>query len=220
MSLSFDTLRRANVARLPEFKNKHGALAHTKHDGSDWTPAQWLQALIGELGEFAVERLRFESGEITLDEYAVLAGKEQADYVIYGDILAQRSLDRLVPSDDPPDAAQQLMGAIACIGQYANAHKKFDRGDIDSAELVRQRGLHLGMAIGVLAELMAGRSGPAREVELALAGVDLGEAVRLKFNEVSERVGSTVFITAGGVTMAGHVTPTAVRLYPQQEEVA
>jgi hypothetical protein len=36
--LTFNALRGANAARLPQFKNKHGELAHSKPDGSDWTP--------------------------------------------------------------------------------------------------------------------------------------------------------------------------------------
>lgn len=47
--LSFNTLRAANTQRLPQFKNKLGESAHTEPDGSDWCPAQWLQALVGEV---------------------------------------------------------------------------------------------------------------------------------------------------------------------------
>jgi hypothetical protein len=195
MSLSFDTLRRANAARLPLFRNKHGALAHSTVDGSDWTPAQYLQALVGELGEFAVERLRFEAGEIDAATYAELAAKEQADYVIYGDILARRSLDVLAPCDDPPDAAQQLMAVISFIGQYANVRKKFERGDIGLNDMARLRFMFIRPAISVLSEIMAGRSGPPRRVARASEGVDLGRAVALKFNEVSERVQAPVWIT-------------------------
>jgi NTP pyrophosphatase (non-canonical NTP hydrolase) len=194
MSLSFSTLRQANAARLPLFRNQHGALAHSAEDGSDWTPAQWLQAMVGELGEFASERLRYEAGQLGAGECAELAAKEQADVVIYADILARRSLDVLEPCDGAPDASQQLMHAIACIGMYANARKKFERGDISHAEMVRMRGLCIGPAICVLADMMAGRSGPQRKVAIPGAGVDLGEAVRQKFNEVSERVQAPIWI--------------------------
>jgi len=91
--LSFNVLREANKRRLPQFKNKHGGLAHSKTDGSDWSPAQWLQAVIGELGEYANERKKFERGDLTLPEFAEKARKELADVQIYLDILARRCLD-------------------------------------------------------------------------------------------------------------------------------
>lgn len=120
MSLDFNTLRGANIARLPQFKNKKGLPAHSKLDGSDWSPAQWLQAVVGELGEYANFRKKYERGDINLDEFNIEAGKELADVQIYQDILAYQ------------------------------------------------------------------------------LGVDLGQAVIDKFNEVSIRVGSTVFIESDG----------------------
>lgn len=126
--LSFNALRGANQARLPEFKNKHGSLAHAKPDGSDWSPAQWLQAVVGELGEFANIRKKFERGDLSFEEYEIEAAKELADVQTYLDILAMRCLD----TPDEPHAS----------------------------------------------------------------GVDLGQATIDKFNEVSERVGSRVYLDA------------------------
>jgi len=91
--LTLNTLRDANKARLPQFKNKHGEFAHSKPDGSDWSPAQWLQAVIGELGEYANLRKKFERGDITLEEFALLGGKELADVQVYLSLLALRCLD-------------------------------------------------------------------------------------------------------------------------------
>ena len=125
-ALSFATLRCANTERLPQFRNKLGGLAHSQPDGSDWTPAQWLQAVVGELGEYANIRKKFERGDIGLDEYAELAAKELADVQTYLDILARRCLD--IPGTPHPE------------------------------------------------------------------GVDLGAATVAKFNEVSERVGSSIRI--------------------------
>lgn len=88
--LTFNTLRDGNVARLPEFKNKHGKPAHSEPDGSDWSPAQWLQAVIGELGEYANFRKKFERGDITEEEFTRHAASEIADTVTYLDILAFR----------------------------------------------------------------------------------------------------------------------------------
>lgn len=91
--LSFDTLRTANKLRLPLFKNKHGNPAHAKTDGSDWSPAQWLQAVVGELGEYANIRKKFERGDLSFEEYSQAASKELADVQCYLDILAMRALD-------------------------------------------------------------------------------------------------------------------------------
>lgn len=88
--LGFDTLRRANTRRLAVFRNARGALAHSKSDGSDWTPAQWFQATAGELGEYANLRKKFERGDMTEDEFLPQAADELADVVIYLDLLAMR----------------------------------------------------------------------------------------------------------------------------------
>jgi NTP pyrophosphatase (non-canonical NTP hydrolase) len=86
--LTFNVLRQANLKRLPLFKNKKGEAAHSTLDGSDWSPAQWLQAVMGELGEYANLRKKFERGDITEEEFKVEARKELADVQVYLDILA------------------------------------------------------------------------------------------------------------------------------------
>lgn len=86
--LTFNTLRAANLKRLPLFKNKHGEVAHSQTDGSDWSPAQWLQAVVGELGEYANVRKKFERGDLTLAEFQKMAAEELADVQTYLDILA------------------------------------------------------------------------------------------------------------------------------------
>ena len=88
--LTFKILRKANTKRLPLFKNKHGKVAHSKADGSDWSPAQWMQAVIGEIGEYANLRKKFERGDIDEKEFKKEAAKELADVQIYLDILAFR----------------------------------------------------------------------------------------------------------------------------------
>lgn len=93
LGLTFNSLRNANIKRIPQFRNCHGELAHKLPDGSDWSPAQWLQAVIGELGEYANFRKKFERGDITLEEFTIKGGKELADVQIYLDILAMRCLD-------------------------------------------------------------------------------------------------------------------------------
>lgn len=88
--LTFNTLRQANVARLPEFKNRHGEPAHSQPDGGDWSDAQWLQAVVGELGEYANLRKKLDRGDISGEDAKRALADELADVMIYLDILAFR----------------------------------------------------------------------------------------------------------------------------------
>lgn len=157
--LTFYALREANIKRLPQFKNAHGQAAHSKPDGSDWSPAQWLQALVGEVGEWAQVRLDYEAGQLTAEQYQIKSAKELADIQTYLDLLAMRSLDVLVQF--PYDAsvrdgdteqrmaqghpfvysiAQMTMRVVAALGDFANTRKKYDRGEFSFA--VYQRLAH------------------------------------------------------------------------------
>jgi NTP pyrophosphatase (non-canonical NTP hydrolase) len=91
MSLTFDALRGANLARLPQFKNGRGEPAHSKPDGSDWSLAQWSNAVLGELGEAANIIKKIERGDMTLDDARPALAKEFADVQTYLDILAFRA---------------------------------------------------------------------------------------------------------------------------------
>lgn len=88
--LTFNTLRGGNKARLPQFKNKHGRPAHSVADGSDWSDSQWLQAVVGELGEYANLKKKIDRGDITPEEGLPMLADELADVVTYLDILAFR----------------------------------------------------------------------------------------------------------------------------------
>lgn len=91
MTITFDALRAANVARIPQFRNKRGQLCHNA-DGSDWTVSDWLMAVTGELGELANLCKKIRRGDFTENDEGVLeeVGKEIADVQIYLDILAFR----------------------------------------------------------------------------------------------------------------------------------
>ena len=86
--LNFADLRCANIARLPEFRNARGGPAHSKPDGSDWSPSDWLQAVVGELGEFANLQKKVIRGDLTAKQARDDLADELADVVIYLDILA------------------------------------------------------------------------------------------------------------------------------------
>ena len=91
MSLTFDQLRSANVARIPRFRNKKGQICHNA-DGSDWTAADWLMAVTGELGELANLLKKIRRGDFTENDPGVVdeVAKELADVQTYLDILAFR----------------------------------------------------------------------------------------------------------------------------------
>jgi NTP pyrophosphatase (non-canonical NTP hydrolase) len=98
--LSFKTLREANKRRLPQFKDAQGRTAHALPDGSDWSPAQWGQAVLGELGELANLEKKIVRGDFDMDDPEVHAkvqgevAREFADIVTYLDIYAmQRGVD-------------------------------------------------------------------------------------------------------------------------------
>ena len=198
--LKFSQLREANAERLPLFKNSRGAPAHTKPDGSDWSPAQWLEAVLGELGELNEVRLQFECRMIGYVEYKTKCANETADVLTYLDLFAQRAYD-IVPETTTPSRAQLLMVVVAALGNYANWSKKFTRGDIDLETFNEFKRRDLRSAHQALLDLMdfvpvAGQH-RSDAVRVSFDGFDLGEAVQEKFNEVSSRVGCNVCLQGG-----------------------
>ena len=212
MDLTFKTLRAANVERLPQFKTREGAAAHAQRDGSDWTPAQWFQALVGELGEVAEIMLmrRDSPEEMDSDTFRLCIRNELADVACYLDLLALRVLDQTGPANWKDSPAEMLLVVMAETGKFADDRKKFDRGEFtdDGAQRAhQQRSLRrLTLAIQGLAKIkqvyesqMQWRSALQCHVTIAAhqSGVDLGGAIVRKFNAVSERVGADVFIADG-----------------------
>ncbi len=86
--LNFGMLRAANLNRLPLFKNAHGQPAHTKPDGSDWTPAEWMCSLAGEVGELANLIKKVRRGDLTHAEAYQDMRDELGDIQTYLDLLA------------------------------------------------------------------------------------------------------------------------------------
>lgn len=86
--LSFKTLREANTARLPLFKNAKG---ETQHSGSDWSLTDWMTALAGEVGEAAnlIKKYRRGDYEPGDHEFYNQLASELADVQIYLDLLAR-----------------------------------------------------------------------------------------------------------------------------------
>lgn len=89
MNLTFEALRKANVARLPEFLNANGEQSHPKPDGSDWTLLEWAGALAGEVGELANILKKVRRGDLPMDLRTKMEiAREIADVQIYLDLLA------------------------------------------------------------------------------------------------------------------------------------
>lgn len=200
--LTFGALTGASIARLPEFKNRHGGLAHSKADGSDWSPSQWLQAVIGELGEFASFRVAFEAGELTFEEYKEKAAKELADVQCYLAILAKRCLDdnRKPSGANVATPARELMSLLSALGEWANTRKKFERGDLTRAEYLPESASYLSSVNASLSFLKVAADFDPVTLHIVAhpEGVDLGRATIDKFNAISERVGSSVRIAEMG----------------------
>jgi NTP pyrophosphatase (non-canonical NTP hydrolase) len=89
--LTFNTLRGANKARLPEFRNNKGEIAHQKEDGSDWNLNDWMVAVTGELGEAANVLKKIRRGDLSLEEAKPKLIQEFADVVIYLDLLSSQA---------------------------------------------------------------------------------------------------------------------------------
>lgn len=87
--LTFARLRAANRERSPASgspvsKNAVGVIADT----SKWTPAEWLECLVGELGEYANIRKKFRRGDFDEATMRAAAAKELADVQCYLDKLS------------------------------------------------------------------------------------------------------------------------------------
>lgn len=201
MSINLKALRRANIARIPRFKNKLGERVHND-DGSDWSLEQWFAAMMGELGEvidadlkLAAQWTRFIPDGSALDELA----KEIADVVVYLDILAYQWRVELTGNRDSNTGT--FVGALRAFvhaqGIYANRVKKMRRGEP-------------GFSVDDLREIVANDFGAmlgALESMARARGIDLGKAVEDKFNEVSDRVSAGVFLAGDSVEILPEPDP-------------
>lgn len=204
--MDFETLRAANTKRLPQFKNRHGQPAHSTTDGHDWSPAQWFCAMLGELGETAEVMLEMRARTISAAEYGEKIFREIPDIQIYLDLFAKRCLD-ITPSTfqigSQPSVSWALVALVGKLGLFANARKKLDRGDFTLAEYQPWADA-LQLTIYTTLEYLfntTDKPGPFIDDKVINvgSGIDLGAATVQKFNEVSERVGSNVFISNSGV---------------------
>lgn len=87
--LSFAKLREANTKRLPLFTNGQGQKAHPDNDPNPWTVADWVVALVGEVGELCNNLKKVRRGDFGQGFMRDKIVQEIADVQIYLDLLAK-----------------------------------------------------------------------------------------------------------------------------------
>lgn len=205
--LSFSTLRAANVKRLPLFKNSRGEPTHSKPDGSDWSLGEWMNAVLGELGETANLVKKVKRGDLTLDAAREELGREFADIITYADITAMRmeiifgnpgwtfeDMARYV------DIRKHLWTSLS-LGELMNRSFAFfgRAADYIDARGMRPESLTRNPFVSdALFEGVAVIGCAANSI-----GVDLAQEVTNKFNLVSRRVGANVYIIDNTVNDGG-----------------
>lgn len=192
-NLTFDDLRKANLARLPLFKNSKGEVVYQEPDGSDWSPADWFLALLGELGEAATiisdiiphisktPSERFVRILSEIGEAANLIKKVRREGVTIDEVRGK--------------LAKHISTAIVRL-EHAAAEMEID---IETAgpqviEIVHT----IGPAIEDVRPQLAKELADVQcylDITANVLGVDLGDATVEKFNEVSNRIGVDVYIS-------------------------
>lgn len=79
--LTFNDLEGASLERLKT--------AEKYRKSRDWSRAEWLQAVVGEVGELANVMKKVDRGDMTLEEARPMLEAEIADVVCYLPLLAQ-----------------------------------------------------------------------------------------------------------------------------------
>lgn len=123
--LSLYTLRAANIARLPLFRDAKGRPSHPAIEGipvgHDWKLSQWANATCGELGEAANLIKKIERGDFELDDPGVrdALGDELCDVLTYLDLLAHRAgIDLAEATRRKWDAVSERVGADVRIADF------------------------------------------------------------------------------------------------------
>lgn len=118
--LSFNTLREANIERLPASKYHRCE--------SEWTPAHWMQATLGELGELANLLKKVDRGDFTLESVREDVAKELADVQTYLDILAYKlDVDLGAATRAKFNEVSERIGSPVYIGHDDDWHLKSEK---------------------------------------------------------------------------------------------
>lgn len=196
---TFDALRAANIARLPLFKSRLGAPAHSQPDGSDWALSTWCNAVLGELGELANLIKKVERGDLGLAEARAELLAECADVLSYLDILAFRldvDLGRAYGAafnlDDVKSALRSTQPlSTACMTVAVRLGRVMESVEWIERCAPTPRPYDHDVALGRVVLWL--------EVLSTRIGGRLDDDVVAKFNVVSRRVGAAVFIVRGAL---------------------
>ncbi len=203
LDTTLDRLRAANIRRLPLFKNRRGEPAHSQSDGSDWSLAEWTNAVAGEVGEacnLAKKLQRGDFGPFASPGYNATCGElahELADVVIYADIACFRAggslreeiakMRHLELQDRKSNNIAEMTNRIASkIGSACEIADGLTRGDLGAPGSE-----HYTNACRVLIRWLAAVALTAESAS-EVAGRSLNAAIIEKFNIVSDRVGCEV----------------------------
>lgn len=200
-TLTFKTLCQANLLRLPTFRNSKGEIAHSEPDGSDWDLEDWMVALSGEVGELMNLMKKLRRNDFTLEEKRKDIGKELADCVIYLDILAYqiRPDDSLFPNRKDNFYSEDVFLNEIEIPKICNKMIKY-LGSL-SKRIDCEPEKHTYELVNSYRMLFHTINSLSRKLD-----IDLGQAVIDKFNKVSTRVKSPIYINdIDGVSVAEEV---------------
>lgn len=136
-SLSFRTLRKANLARLPHFRNAKGETVHEIGDGYDWSPSDWVCALVGEVGKLANLVKKIHRGDLSYYDAKRDLEDEIADVQTYLDLLAHRlgvNLERAT-TDKWNEVSARVQSPLIIVGDSL-----FDEDHTPNSEKGSQHG--------------------------------------------------------------------------------
>lgn len=122
--LTFNALRAANAERI-------GSSRYRKCE-ENWTPAHWMQATVGELGELANLLKKVDRGDFPFDQVKTEVAKELADVQTYLDILALKlGVDLGQATIDKFNEVSARIGSHVVLGEQPQTDSAgFKKGDI------------------------------------------------------------------------------------------
>jgi len=209
-TLDISYFSEANKKRLVSFKNSKGEPANSL----EWGLWDWYGALVGEIGEYANFKKKLVRGDINQEEFQEKAGKELADIQTYVSIFANFMEIKLSSRRWGQSLyTGEKISSIFTIGNHGLDMEAM------ASYCDKQALRHLNANLEALLDFVLGRtftysgetslqtkdqqiedilSNKFRDLQYSLEvlayknGIDLALETFNKFNEVSERTGSTV----------------------------